>query len=48
MKGYDLSSRRRMLKRGRYCLMKFCSASSASVSLESRRYSTDSMASTIS
>ena len=30
MYGYDLSSRRRMLNRGLYCLMKFCSASSAS------------------
>ena len=33
MYGYDLSSRRRMLKGGRYCLMKFCSASSASASV---------------
>ena len=33
MYGYDLSSRSRMLKRGRYCLMKFCSASSASASV---------------
>ncbi len=33
MYGYDLSSRRRMLKRGLYCLMKFCSASSASDSV---------------
>ena len=33
MYGYDLSSRRRMLKRGLYCLMKFCSASSASASV---------------
>jgi hypothetical protein len=33
MNGYDLSSRSRMLKRGWYCLMKFCSASSASASL---------------
>src|SRR5438094_620746 len=48
MNGYDLSSRRRMLKRGRYCLMKFCSASSASVSLASSRYSTDSIAAIMS
>ena len=33
MYGYDLSSRRRMLNRGLYCLMKFCSTSSASDSL---------------
>jgi hypothetical protein len=33
MYGYDLSSRRRTLKIGRYCLMKFCSASSASASV---------------
>ena len=33
MYGYDLSSRRRMLKRGLYCLMKFCSVSSASASV---------------
>ena len=33
MYGYDLSSRRRMLKRGLYCLMKLCSASSASASV---------------
>ena len=33
MYGYDLSSRSRMLNRGLYCLMKFCSASSASVSV---------------
>ena len=33
MYGYDLSSRSRTLKIGRYCLMKFCSASSASASV---------------
>ena len=33
MYGYDLSSRSRMLKRGLYCLMKFCSVSSASASV---------------
>jgi hypothetical protein len=48
MNGYDLSSRRRMLKRGRYCLMKFCSASSASASEATRMNSTASIASTIS
>ncbi len=40
MNGYDLSSRNRTLNRGLYCLMKFCSASSASASLET---STNSM-----
>ena len=48
MNGYDLSSRRRMLNRGRYCLMKFCSVSSASASEATRMNSTDSIASTIS
>ena len=33
MYGYDLSSRRRMLKRGLYCLMNVCSVSSASASV---------------
>jgi len=37
-----------MLKRGRYCLMKFCSASSASASEATSTNSTDSIASTIS
>ena len=36
MYGYDLSSRSRMLKRGWYCLMKFCSVSSASASVATR------------
>jgi hypothetical protein len=47
MNGYDLSSRSRMLKRGWYCLMKFCSASSASASLPTSRKSIDSAISTI-
>ena len=33
MYGYDLSSRSRMLNFGLYCLMKFCSVSSASASV---------------
>ena len=48
MYGYDLSSRRRMLKRGLYCLMKFCSASSASASVSTETKSIDSASSTIS
>ena len=43
MYGYDLSSRRRMLKRGLYWRMKFCSASSASASVSTTRYSMLSM-----
>ena len=43
MYGYDLSSRSRMLKRGLYCLMKFCSVSSASASVSTTRYSMWSM-----
>ena len=39
MYGYDLSSRRRMLKRGLYWRMKFCSASSASASVSTTTYS---------
>jgi hypothetical protein len=37
-----------MLKRGWYCLMKFCSTSSASDSDATSRYSTDSIESVIS
>ena len=43
MYGYDLSSRSRMLKRGLYWRMKFCSASSASASVSTTRYSMLSM-----
>ena len=39
MYGYDLSSRSRMLNFGLYCLMKFCSVSSASDSVTTTRYS---------
>ena len=48
MNGYDLSSRSRMLKRGRYCLMKPCSVSSASASLPTTTHSIRSVLATIS
>ena len=47
MYGYDLSSRSRMLKRGLYCLMNSCSASSASASVSTDTKSIDSAISTI-
>ena len=48
MYGYDLSSRRRMLKGGRCCLMKRCSASRASASFWVATKSIDSTRDSIS
>ena len=48
MYGYDLSSRRRMLNRGLWRLMKVCSASSASASVSVTRKSIEAICSTMS